>query len=637
MSDQHSVEDEIAAEARRFSAAMRTAMQRHAQATGWLERRRARKEISRLVRQERRDHDQIRGHHRSGANQAVDRYRIHAQAVAARANDPRVDHERRTRDARALAQHRDDLAKQFVTDPYLTRTEQGIVLDGLDAASVFPEFRTGNLFARAHKVKGIEALRYRARVARETVAINERAAAERAQWQQEGLDDARRAHAEEALLARIDAAQPDRHRYTAQAAWTDPDGGVLTESRSFATEHTATAWLQGRIHGTSWAEGTTLSVETRDTHNAAKQYVDRGRPETVVGWLAAREAVLRERTLTGQVHREDILAAQHEVENRGQAAQQDREPEQPEADLRFHGQVSYLPEGADRVVYEFDAHTSKADTAAWIQQQVAQARPAPGTTVQVSAYEESSEGRSDPLFWAAGRREEVADEVAQWRIDIANVAAAREQDPDRGVSLEQVVAERDQLRGELDSLTQRHQLSIEHNGELTDRAATLEQQLTAMTAERDQLRGQRDEAVRKLAERTPADQRYGSPERQAEQARQAARSERTPADQRLGSVRQAGRDRFGGGLSPEIAEATAVFEAGRKASERGLVEHVLDHAREAARAHEEPSTSDKSGRPAAERQAKQAASTSPLAGFQPGSALADAVARNGHDREGMER
>jgi hypothetical protein len=550
----------------------------------------------------------------------------------------------------------------------------------LDAATVFPEYKTGNLFARAHKVKGLEALHYRARVAREKVNIDRYADRERAEWQQ-GLDAAHRANAEDALLARIDAAQAHRHRYTAEMTWTDPDGGKLTESRAFATEHTATEWLQRNIGRTSWSDGTTLAVETRDTLNAATQYVDHGRPETVADQLAAREAVLRERTLSGQVHREQAEQAR-DVE---QAHEQEALP--------FASTVTYLPENANQVVHEHGAHATEADSARWTAQQLAVIRPAPGTTVHVAASETSSEGHEDPVFRAQGGRSMVADEVTQWRESIERVSSAQERDEQQPpASVVQIVAERHRLaenlaqRGreieqlsdqlterdkKLAELTTRHGLSIEHNNELTEQNARLTRQLTQVTTERndvvsalaerggevyalsqeleqvteqrDQLRFERDEAVAKLAERTPAEQRYGSPERQAEQARQATRSERTPADQRLGSpVRQAGRDRFGSGLSQEIADANAVFEAGRKASERGLVEHVLDHAREAARAHQERSTSDESGRPAAERQAEQAkaavsGSRSALADYRPGSSLAEAIARNGHDREGMDR
>lgn len=82
---------------------------------------------------------------------------------------------------------------------------------------------------------------------------------------------------------------------------------------------------------------------------------------------------------------------------------------------------------------------------------------------------------------------------------------------------------------EYQSLDQRHRLSIEHNGELTDRNADLTRQLATMIAERDQaladrnkFRGERDEAVRKVVAMTPPEKRFGSPERQAEQARATA-------------------------------------------------------------------------------------------------------------------
>ncbi|WP_327114177.1 hypothetical protein OHB12_33715 [Nocardia sp. NBC_01730] len=533
MSDR-SPEDEIVAEARKFSTAMMTAMQRHAQAANWLERRRARKEISRLVRQEHREQQQSRAHHLSWTNQAVNRYRLHAEAVTHRAGDPRVDHDRRARDARSLAEHRDRLAGQFVGDGHLTRTEQGIALDGLDAATVFPEFKTGNLFSRAHKVKGLEALHYRARVARETANVNQRAEREREDWQK-GLDAARRANLEEALLARIDAAQVTRYRYSAQMTWTDPDGGVLTESRSFATEHSATSWLQRSISHTGWADGTTLHVETTDTFNAAAQYSDWGRPEIVAEQLAGREAVLRERTLTGQVHREDFQL-------RAREAEQDSG--------RFSSTVTYLPENANQVVYETGHHATEAESAAWTRRQMADIRSAPGTTVHVAVHDTTAEDRTDPLFRAEGGRAMVADEVAYWGEGIEHERWRDEQK--LTATPQQIAAERDQLAEDLYAraneieqlsgdlvdaanrnnqlrdrvserdnriaeLTTRHGLSIEHNNQLTDANARLTRQLTAMTAERDQLRGERDEAVQKLAERTPAHERYGSPERQAEQ------------------------------------------------------------------------------------------------------------------------
>ncbi|MFI9638228.1 hypothetical protein ACIHAX_36635 [Nocardia sp. NPDC051929] len=640
MSDR-SPEDEMIAQARQFSAAMRMAMQRHAQAANWLERRRARKEISRLVRKERREQQQSRTNHLSWTNQAVNRYRLHAETVALRANDPRVDHDRRARDARALVEHRDRLAAQFIADGHLTRTEQGIALDGLDAATVFPEFKTGNLFARAHKVKGLEALHYRARVAREAVSINRSADRERQEWQQ-GLDAAHRANAEDALLARIDAAQAHRHRYTAQMTWTDLDGGTLTESRSFATEHTATEWLQRNVGRTSWSDGTTLQVETRDTLNAAKQYVDQGRPETVAGQLAAREAVLRERTLAGQVHREQVTAQTRE------AAQ---EQEQQAEELRFASTVTYLPQNANQVVHERGAHATEADSARWTAQQLAVIRPAPGTTVHVAASETSSEGHEDPVFRAEGGRSMVADEVTQWQESIERVSSAQERDgQQQPASVVQIMAERhrlaedlaqrgreiEQLSGELvdavernnqlaaqvserdkklAELTTRHGLSIEHNNDLTEQNARLTRQLTKVKAERN-------DVVSALAE-SGRDVYALSQELQQVTAE---RDELRDINSRTrGQV--AGRD--GGDVGAQLAEVTA---------ERDRLRGERDEA--VAKLAERTPARERFGSP--ERQAEQAKASvssgrSALADYRPGNSLAEAIAHNGHDREGMDR
>ncbi|MET9025625.1 hypothetical protein ABZW96_08360 [Nocardia sp. NPDC004168] len=367
-----SPEDEMIAEARKFARSLPELTRLHAQARNFLERRKIRKEISRTLREQRREAEVMRKHQLTWTGQAIDRYRVHVQAVAARANDSSVDHDRRARDAHALAEHRNRLARGFIGNEHLTRTEQGIALDGLDSATIFPHFQVGNLFAKAHKVRGLDALRYRAHVARETVNTRQRAEVEREENWQQSLGAARRANAEEALLARIDAAQAHRHRYTAEMTWTDPDGGKLTESRSFATEHGATSWLQRNISGTSWSDGTTLAVETRDTLHAAKQYVDYGRPETVAGQLADRESVLRERMLSGQVHREHA-ARQRENTDRerppettgvDRLAQVERQLNDMAADRdRLENRVGLLQRGLDSVTADRDEIRRKLDSA----------------------------------------------------------------------------------------------------------------------------------------------------------------------------------------------------------------------------------------------------------------------------------
>ncbi|MGY4100507.1 hypothetical protein ACW2Q0_13275 [Nocardia sp. R16R-3T] len=423
MSDR-SVEDELVAEARKFSASMRAAMRHYAQASNWLERRRARREISLITRQEAREQSAARQRHLVYSEQAVDKYRVHALAVSQRANDPTVDHSRRFRDQQVLARHRADMRDLLLSNPHLSEVEKGIGLDGLDAATAFPEFETGKLFNRAHKVKGIEALRYRAHVARETAAVRHRDTVAALQWHEA---DARQA---DEIRNQQERVVEDPARFRAVVGWTDRNGVTASRSKSFGSEQAATAWMRSNPD-LMLTFGVAAHAQTWDTRDdRAPIYSHSGEHRAVWASLAAREKA---------------LAGQHE-------------------------------------------------------------RPA-------------GQARTDS-----------------------------DQEPPR--------AERDSLKARL-------HLSIEHNSELADNNARLTRQLTEVSAERDQLRFERDEAVRKLADRTPAEQRFGSPERQAEQAR--------------------------------------------------------THTREAT----------ESGSESAPR--------SPLADYQPGHALADAVARNGRDREGMQR
>ncbi|MFD4461327.1 hypothetical protein [Nocardia sp. NPDC058480] len=115
------------------------------------------------------------------------------------------------------------------------------------------------------------------------------------------------------------------------------------------------------------------------------------------------------------------------------------------------------------------------------------------------------------------------------------------------------------VAGDRDSLRQRHNLSIEHNGDLTDRNAELTRQLSALTAERDQaladrdkFRGERDQAVQKVASMTPAKERFGSAARQASTTpTAAAKGTNTESNKKIDEVMAllAGRGALDGALA----------------------------------------------------------------------------------------
>uniref|UniRef100_UPI0024551E5D hypothetical protein n=1 Tax=Nocardia neocaledoniensis TaxID=236511 RepID=UPI0024551E5D len=180
--------------------------------------------------------------------------------------------------------------------------------------------------------------------------------------------------------------------------------------------------------------------------------------------------------------------------------------------------------------------------------EVAVARIEPGTGKVLASEVATLSSEQAAVDFAHSATSHASSEVARMRVEITD--PARPESPryaDYGLpktltdSLSDLrVSSREQLLDgaesavrdrdeELTSLRQRHNLSIEHNANLTEQNGNLTRQLATMIAERDQalaaakaMRGERDEAVQKLAERTPKEQRFGSAERQAEQARSTA-------------------------------------------------------------------------------------------------------------------
>ncbi|MBU3066423.1 hypothetical protein KO481_33490 [Nocardia sp. NEAU-G5] len=355
------------------------------------------------------------------------------------------------------------------------------------------------------------------------------------------------------------------------------------------------------------------------------------------------------------------------------------------------------PEGASSQYLTY--HPDEAAAALVVQQEVS-AAPA-GTTFTVRARQADD---PVPFYVAEGNQSEVARDTSLWASEIRDgfgrtQQSSREQQASTAAAHNDLViehgkaaGERDRLRGQVDSVQARLNLSIEHNGKLTNQNARLTRQLTALTTERDQLRGERDAAVQKLVARTSAAERYGSPERQAEQAKTAAQA---PADGRnvlsqyLGrEVPDCGAYTFGDEFRDKLRQDPAAYagwvqqhvpegQQDRWLTDRDNVldahaeiEHNLfaaaqdlnsplmrNKAQELfpngpdVRAGEEMAkwwlgggaTEYRAERAAREEAAQSATSAqasagrSALADHQPGHALADAVARCEHERDGIER
>ncbi|MEV0363966.1 hypothetical protein [Nocardia fusca] len=170
------VEDEIMDEARRFGHSMARLVRMHAQANGWWEQRKVRHQISLELRRQQRAEQAERVHHKAWTSQMIHRYQLAAQARYERATDPRTPREQIRRDDAAAARHIEDLRRRIVGNTRLTEVERGIALDCLETARMWPysKVRTPEMLVRAPKVRGLDALRYRARLARETDWVRRR-------------------------------------------------------------------------------------------------------------------------------------------------------------------------------------------------------------------------------------------------------------------------------------------------------------------------------------------------------------------------------------------------------------------------------------------------------------------------------
>ena len=437
------VEDEIMNEVRRFGHSMAQLMRMHAQANGWLEKRKVRRQISLEMRKQRRTEQAERVHHKVWTAQMIDRYQIAAQARYARATDPRTTIEQRRRDDEAAIRHIDDLRERIAGNTRLTEVERGIALDSLESARMWPykKARTPEMLARAPKVRGLDALRYRAVLARES------------EWIQ-------------------------RRRFERETVQRD---------RGYAGERPVPVWQQ-QIQPQQ--VGQEIPRPTGELDLAQKDAVQK-----------IRHAVLENRP-------DQLRAAGDSAVRVGLTPQRVQwEMQTAEQNSKYVSEVSAVRNGSVTTWRTYSP--TEAEAAQWAAHNTSTGNWVPGVQLKATTRER---GNQAPIRIADGGIEHVTARTVEW--------ARPEQ-----------AAQRAQSRGndELDSLKQRHRLSIEHNADLADQNATLTRRLTALRAERDELvkernryKTERDESVQKLAKVTPAPDRLGSPERQAAEHRSAA-------------------------------------------------------------------------------------------------------------------
>ncbi|MFI5716269.1 hypothetical protein [Nocardia sp. NPDC051750] len=429
------VEDEIMDEARKFGHSMAQLMRMHAQAHGWLEKRKVRREISLTLRQQRRSEQAERVHHKAWTAQMIHRYQIAAQARYERWTDPNTTFEQRRRDDAAAIRHIEDLRERIVGNTRLTEVERGIALDCLESARMWPykKDRTPEMLARAPKVRGLDALRYRARLARET------------DWIQ-------------------------RRRFERETAQRD---------RGIAAERQEPVWQQ---QSQSQQVGQEIPRPTGELDLAQKDAVQK-----------IRHAVLENQP-------DQLRAAGDAAVRVGLTPQRVQwEMQTAEQNSKYVSEVSALRNGSITTWRTYSP--TEAEAAQWAAHNTRTGNWLPGVQLKATTRER---GNQVPIRLSDGGVEHVTTRTTEW----AQPAQAAQRAQGRG-------------EDELESLKQRHRLSIEHNADLADQNATLTRRLTALRTERDELvkernryKTERDESVQKLAERTPAAQRFGSQQRQ---------------------------------------------------------------------------------------------------------------------------
>ncbi len=479
------VEDEIMDQARHFGRALMALASQHGRAVSWVEQRRIRKQISLALRQQRRAEYVDRQMQKIHTERSVERYRAHVRAVTLRGNDPSVDHERRARDQIALRSHATDLQAAVLNGRGLTPVEQGIALDGIDSATAFPGYKPERaMFTGAKQVKGINALRYRANVARTRAVLPQQVAEVTEQRRQ------------------IDAARSPQRQPAAPVRESTP------QEREAAVQTLRRAQLDWDLNAAN-AHPAELPAYDLAVRQASAR--------------AAKVGVSPERITYERAHAVEnskFTASVYSLRPGGTETQvtQTVHPTGREAAEWTHRTVkstNWVPKVALKAVI----HERGAE---------APARVTDGTYEQVSAR---------TAEWVPSRKrptttQEQTQPTTRGGVDADRLAEVEKQlkaisqDRDRLMSkvsmlqrgMDSVTADRDEMRTKLDSAEGRIETLTNRNTRLAaeiDEVRRDQPAVEDLRAERDQYKTQRDRAIDRLAKQTAQRTRPGSGERVA--------------------------------------------------------------------------------------------------------------------------
>lgn len=515
------ISQETGRAARRAGAAVAAIVDRAKQANpkmkrlSWADRKAARKEVSRILREERELEKLEAQQLRVELDEAI---RAHHTAVwhghQVRADEPMeawYDRQQQLSRSRTALQQR-------LVSARLSETERGQAVRALQQAHYLPAYQLpGKIFV---PTSGLAAARSRvqARIARwrATPLSPEQMNTWQRQQQVQVLNwDA-------AQLRRAGGSEPRR-----QAQQAEQQGHQLHEMReapaqpafpphpvpktAVSEQPTTAAGVVGEQAGPPWETDWLQSDVVQDLRRAELDWLrydrdpfspvplDQVRAGVRGAVDAARAAGLSEAQITWEL-------ANVEANSRAHTTLSYRSPTSPGSVERIHGY-----------------HPTEAEAAEWAHDLFAASEWEQGTKFAVMGVEA---GKSEPYLKLSGDETEVKTGVQQWRAGLAEQARQHETPAD---SAQNVRADTVHLDGDqvvTHATDGGGPANVQVNGDTTLMTRTREQQLKAkvaglekklggLTAERDQYRTERDEAVAKLVQATPPEKRYGSPQRRA--------------------------------------------------------------------------------------------------------------------------